>query len=219
MCYDSAMPLDDADRVLLARIRDADPDAWRDFIVRFEGRLIAFVDKGLGDRAAAEDVVQETFTAFLESLPNYDDARSALDTFLYAIASHKLTDARRRAGSRPAIPLFLPDDEGRERELPGPSRKASSLARGRERQTAEAEIIAGCLQELIAGWKRSGEFERLECAELLFVMGWPNRDVAHRLAISEQAVANHKQFVVKKLVDAAKKARLRDFDPADVGAG
>jgi RNA polymerase sigma-70 factor (ECF subfamily) len=41
--------------------------------------------------------------------------------------------------------------------------------------------------------------------------------VAERLGISEQAVANHKHFTVTKLKDAAKKARLRNFDPSNFG--
>ena len=42
------------------------------------------------------------------------------------------------------------------------------------------------------------------------MLGWPNRDVATFLEISEQAVANHKYFVVSKLKAAAKDARLTD---------
>ena len=43
---------------------------------------------------------------------------------------------------------------------------------------------------------------------LIFVLGWANKDVAIRLNTTEQAVANHKFFVVSKLKDAAKSARL-----------
>jgi RNA polymerase sigma-70 factor (ECF subfamily) len=50
------------------------------------------------------------------------------------------------------------------------------------------------------------------CAELLFVRGQSNQDVARSLSISEQAVANHKSFVVQKLKAAATAARLRDVD-------
>ncbi len=73
------------------------------------------------------------------------------------------------------------------------------------------------MRTLIDGWKANGELERLQCIELLFVLGWTNKAVAERLGISEQAVANHKHFVVAKLKEAAKKARLRDFNPADFG--
>ena len=96
-------------------------------------------------------------------------------------------------------------------------RRASSLAQSRERRVAEEGLIAECMRTLIDGWKANGEQERLQCIELLFVLGWTNKAAAERLGISEQAVANHKHFVVAKLKEAAKKARLRDFNPADFG--
>ena len=78
-------------------------------------------------------------------------------------------------------------------------------------------MLRECLQELVRGWQERGEYERLQCMELLFVLGWANKEVARRLGISEQAVANHKHFVVNKLREAGERARLRDFNPADFG--
>ena len=210
------MSSDTTDLLLLERIRAADADAWTEFIARYEGRLIAFARSRLGDAVAAEDVVQDTFTGFLIGLPNYDPA-TPLDAFLYSIAAHKLTDVLRRQGRRPVLPLLVEGEDGREREVEGPSRKASSMARSREQTEAEQRVLGECLRALIAQWKERGEFERLQCVELLFVLGWPNKDAARRLGLSEQAVANHKQFVVSKLKDAARTARLRDFDPATIG--
>src|ERR1700751_1472559 len=90
----------DSDRLLIQQIRAGDPRAWETLISRYEGRLLAFVERRLRDRAASEDVVQETFIGFLNSLPNYDDQRE-LQTYLFTIASHKLTDHLRRSGRHP----------------------------------------------------------------------------------------------------------------------
>ena len=209
------MPADDADRLLIARIRRGEAAAWEECIARFEGRLLAFVEGRLGRRAAAEDVVQETFLGFLVSLPNYDEA-TPLEAWLFTIAAHKLTDALRREGRRPTLPLMSSEGDG-VREPAGPGRAASSLARSRERRVAEEQVVGGCLGELIAQWKSRGEFERLACVELLFVLGLSNKEAAGRLGIGEQAVANHKHFVVTKLKEAATRARLRDFDLGAVG--
>ena len=91
------------------------------------------------------------------------------------------------------------------------------MARSRERKTGEEAVIADCLQELIDQWFAKGDWERLKCMELLFVQGRANKDVAARLGITEQAVANHKHFVVAKLKDAARIARVQDFDLAALG--
>ncbi|MFM8582426.1 MAG: RNA polymerase sigma factor, partial [Planctomycetaceae bacterium] len=97
------MPADEVDRLLVARIRAGDASAWQECIARFEGRLLAFVDSRLRDHAASEDVVQETFLGFLTALPNYHDD-TPLESFLFAIAAHKLTDHLLRQGRRPALP-------------------------------------------------------------------------------------------------------------------
>src|SRR5882762_2860441 len=90
----------DSDRLLIQQIRQGDPGAWDQLIARYEGRLLAFAERRLRDRAASEDVVQEAFIGFLNSLPNFDDKRE-LQTYLFTIASHKLTDHLRRMGRHP----------------------------------------------------------------------------------------------------------------------
>jgi RNA polymerase sigma-70 factor (ECF subfamily) len=90
----------DSDRLLIQQIRQGDSRAWETLISRYEGRLLAFVHRRLRDRDASEDVVQETFVGFLNSLPNFDDRRE-LQTYLFTIASHKLTDHLRRNGRHP----------------------------------------------------------------------------------------------------------------------
>src|SRR5690606_17002875 len=124
------MPADAADRALVSRIRAGDAEAWRECIDRYEGRLLAFVVSRLGNRATAEDVVQETFVGFLTSLPNYDE-NTPLESFLFAIAAHKLTDVLRREGRRPTLPL-LADETQSDPQIPARSRVASSMARSRE---------------------------------------------------------------------------------------
>jgi RNA polymerase sigma-70 factor (ECF subfamily) len=214
----------DDDASLLCDVRRGDAAAWERLIARYEGRLMAFVESRLNDRAAAEDVVQETFLGFLTSLPNYDE-QTPLEAFLFAIAAHKLMDVLRRTGRRPALALVLRDDSSRgndshsghieHREPVGRERKASSMARSAEQHIVEERILGNCLRGLIQAWYSRGEFERLQCIELLFVLGWSNKDVAARLGLSEQAVANHKSFVIGKLKEAAAAARLRDVNWSD----
>ena len=200
------------DQLLVSRVRDGEPEAWEELIGRFEGRLTAFVQSRIGNRTTSEDVVQETFLGFLTGLPNYDSQRTRLESWLFTIASHKLTDVLRRQGRRPALPLQPPGESGTGMEQPGRARAASSLMRSREGRDAEAEMLGDVLGELIKEWLAEGQLERLECIELLLVLGSKNKDVAVRLGISEQAVANHKSFVLRKLKESAERSRLGDID-------
>src|SRR5437764_13549008 len=101
----------EGDRLLIGQIRQGDPRAWQNLIARYEGRLLAFVQRRLHDRAASEDVVQETFIGFLNSLPNFDETRD-LQTYLFTIASHKLTDHLRRTGRHPLRSLPESSSDG-----------------------------------------------------------------------------------------------------------
>ncbi len=181
---------------LLAQIREGDPAAWKSLIDEFEGRLMAFVDSRLRNRATSEELVQETFLGFLVSLPNYD-ARTPLESWLFAIAAHKLTDHLRKSGKRTVVSMA--DGPTGESRFPANARAASGLLRSRERIQSEEASIAETLRLLIEGWKANGEWERLKCLELLFVVGAKNKDTSETLGITEQAVANHKAFVMSKL--------------------
>jgi RNA polymerase sigma-70 factor (ECF subfamily) len=195
------------DRMLIQQIRAGDTRAWEHLIACYEGRLLAFVHRRLHDRAASEDIVQETFIGFLTSLPNFDERR-ALQTYLFTIASHKLTDHLRKSGRHPLSQA--PDDVLQTKLAEGPG--ASSLARGQERRELEAEALARGLESLLGEWQSRGEFVRVKTLELLFVKGWANRDAAAFLKISEQQVANIRFAAVKKISDAVRQAGL----PADV---
>lgn len=209
------MVASEGDRQLVERIRDGEADAWQQCIDQFEGRLLAFARTRLRDQSAAEDIVQETFLGFLKALPNYDD-RTPLESWLFSIAAHKLIDFMRRSGRRPVLPLLTSESkDGTARDLTGPGRAASSMMRSSEKSRAESGVIETCLRELIQDFKAQGAWERLQCVELIFVLGWANKDVAARLSLTEQAVANHKFFVVTKLKDAARAAKVQNRLLAD----
>ena len=201
------MAASDADKLLIAQIRDGDARAWQVLIERYEGRLLAFVDSRLHDRATSEDVVQETFVGFLTSLPNFDDRRD-LEAYLFSIAAHKLTDHLRRQGRRP-IDQFGSDDHGRPlEEVPGDARAASSIARSGERRAAEERLLAESLGQIVRDWIDRGDFDRLRCLELLIVKGWANKDVARYLGLTEQAVASYKFQTISRLKETARRAGM-----------
>jgi RNA polymerase sigma-70 factor, ECF subfamily len=196
----------ETDRLLVQQIRQGNSRAWDDLIARYEGRLLAFVDRRLHDRAASEDVVQETFVGFLNSLPNFDDNRE-LQTYLFTIASYKLTDHLRRQGRHPLHHVSdHPGDLLNQQFDSGAA--ASSLARSHERRALESAAVARHLGQLLRQWQERGDFIRLKVLELLLVKGWANREVAAFLQITEQQVANFRFAAVKKLSELIRDAGL-----------
>ncbi len=202
----------DSDRLLIQQIRGGQTRAWEQLIERYEGRLLAFIERRLHDRSAAEDVVQETFIGFVNSLPNFDETRD-LQTYLFTIAAHKLTDHLRRLGRHPL--QNLPDGQDFFEQQTDSERGVSSMARSKERQTLEGDALARVLRDLVHDWKREADFTRVKVMELLLVKGWANKDVAAFLNIKEQQVANIRFAAVKKISE-----RLRELGlPPEVFPG
>jgi RNA polymerase sigma-70 factor (ECF subfamily) len=202
----------DSDRVLIAQIRQGDSSAWQQLIDRYEGRLLAFAERRLRDRATSEDVVQDTFVGFLNSLPNFDDRRE-LQTYLFTIAAHKVTDQLRRMGRRPWHATG--GDDGEEvlhNQFDSDQKAASSQARSGERKELETEAIARCLKQMLHSWVQKGDYQRIQVLELLFVKGLPNREVALQLGVTEQQVANFRFAALRKLSEMIRNAGL----PTDV---
>jgi RNA polymerase sigma-70 factor (ECF subfamily) len=203
----------DVDLMVIQRIRSGEDDAWDELIARYEGRLLAFVESRIGRRSAAEDIVQETFVGFLNSLPNFDGKRP-LESYLFSICSYKLTDHLRREGRRPSVSLAVVDESsggsGASWNLESSDRGASSIARSGERKGLEEKALIESLRDLIERWQVKGEWIKLMCAELLFVRGWGNKEVAEELDISEQHVANYKFEFINKMKNAMRKQSLPD---------
>jgi len=196
------------DRTLIRRIRSGDTEAWNDLIARYEGRLLAFVDSRLSNRSASEDIVQEAFIGFLNSLPNYDGGRP-LESYLFSICAYKLTDHLRREGRRPAIPLSTgADSSSGQWQLKGNARPASSIARSVERKRLEEDALAEAIGDMMAKWQKNGDWLKLKCMELLIVRGTPNKTAAATLSITEQQVANYKFDFLSRLRTLIKRKGL-----------
>ena len=206
--------VENPDAELVQRIRDGDTDAWGDLIGRYQGRLLAFAESRLRRRQISEDVVQETFIGFLNSLPNYDGNRP-LESYLFTICHHKLTDQLRRSGRRPTLPLSsAASGSSGTWEIPGYISGASSIVRGGERRKMEETALIEALQDQIDHWRKRKDWAKIKCMELLFVRGKANKEVAEALDITEQQVANYKFDFLARLKTSVKKHGLdRDIFP------
>ena len=198
------------EQLLIEEVRQGKPAAWERLIAEYEGRLLAFVDSRLRNRAAAEDVVQEALVGFLTSLPNYD-ARRPLESWLFSIAAHKLTDHLRREGRRPAVPLSsTADSDGATMDLAGKARGASSIARSGERRGLESQSLADALSDQFDHWREKGDYQKIKVMELLYTRGLGNKQVAEKLDLTEQRVANFKFDFLARLKTQVRKQGLSE---------
>ena len=82
-------------RLIRAIVRHGSQTAADQLVRMYFDDVFAFVWRVTGDREHALDLTQETMIAALRSLSGYDADKASLRTWLYAIASHKVIDARR----------------------------------------------------------------------------------------------------------------------------
>ena len=155
---------------------------------------MAFAESRLRNRSTSEDIVQDTFVGFLNSLPNYDRKRP-LESYLFSICAYKLTDYLRREGRRPAISLTQSSTDNSSSPwqiVSAHVRGASSIARSGERKKLEEDAIVDAIKNQIQKWQERGDWLKLKYIELLFVLGVGNKVAAEQLGITEQQVANFK---------------------------
>jgi RNA polymerase sigma-70 factor (ECF subfamily) len=92
------------DEQLLAEYRQGDRNSFAQLMSRYQRELYHFLVRFLGDRAAAEDVFQETFLQVHQSAEQFDLSRR-FRPWLFTIAANKARDLIRSQARRPTNPL------------------------------------------------------------------------------------------------------------------
>lgn len=103
-----------SDEQLLADYRAGDKLSFPKLVERYQRELFHFLVRFLGDRAAAEDVFQETFLQIHQSADQFDPERR-FRPWMFTIAANKARDLIRSQARRPTSPLqatISPSDEG-----------------------------------------------------------------------------------------------------------
>lgn len=206
------MPGADADAHLIEGVQRGDADAWREVIGRYQGRLLTFARRMLAQPAEAEDIVQETFLGLLRSVGSYDQTRS-LETYLFSILRHKLSDHFRRAPRGQRQSLDQLDIEGGTIDS---EESPSQYMAGQEAIAAQRGVLVDCLRQWVEQCQEQGRFQELMVIEMLVVLGLRNKEVASDLSMSETAVAGVKFRVLERwraLTQAASPGR--EWNEAD----
>jgi RNA polymerase sigma-70 factor (ECF subfamily) len=106
------LPTDESDEKLMLRYQEGDAGAFEMLLRRHRAPLFGFLARHTGDRARAEDLLQESWMRVVGAAPSWEP-RARFRTFLYTVARNLAADEARRAVWRRAEPLD-----------PGPSDRA-----------------------------------------------------------------------------------------------
>jgi RNA polymerase sigma-70 factor (ECF subfamily) len=81
---------------------DGDARAFTEIVLRYQGRLLNFVYRTIGDRERAEDLVQEAFVRVHRHLHRFDPSRK-FSTWIYTIASNLAKNELRNRSRNPLV--------------------------------------------------------------------------------------------------------------------
>jgi RNA polymerase sigma-70 factor (ECF subfamily) len=97
---DPLKELDDSQ--VVAAFLDGEKRAFNELVERYQTRLLNFVYRTTGDRARAEDLVQETFIRIYRHLHRFDQSKK-FSTWAYTIASNLAKNELRNRSRNPLV--------------------------------------------------------------------------------------------------------------------
>ena len=163
---------------LIQRVRaDESGEAMRALYRAYSGELYGFALNALGERGAAEEVVQEVFTRAWRHADRYDPNRASVRTWLYQIARHAIIDSRRRASVRPGL---APAD------------------------TAEEAAAGPSIEQAMLGWQVAAALERLspehrQVIRLAHFQGMTVREIADACNLPVGTVKSRTWYALRSL--------------------
>jgi RNA polymerase sigma-70 factor (ECF subfamily) len=183
---------DESDESLMGRYQRGEVRAFEVLLTRHRGPIYTFVYRFVGDKAQAEDVLQEVFLRVIKGAAAYQ--RSAkFTTWLYTIARNLCVDAARRAKHRRMPSLDQPVDRS---ESDGASLGDFVPDKGPavDRQAIGTEL-RGRIERAVA---RLGDEQR-EVFVMREVLNLPFKEIADITGVPENTVKSRMRYALEKL--------------------
>ena len=177
---------------LIQRAASGDHEAFRDLVLTYEAKLLAYLTQMLGDPECARDVAQETFIAVFHALPRWrplashetTDIARPLAPWLYRIATNRALSLVRKQNVRRRVHSSKVNEDA----VPGEERLETeryALAASAYQASFEESYIA---RELLRQALSSLSEDDAACLVLHYVSGERYGEIAERLGLSSEAV-------------------------------
>jgi RNA polymerase sigma-70 factor (ECF subfamily) len=190
----------DSDESLMARYQRGDLRAFEVLLARHRKPIYNFIYRYVGDRAQAEDLLQETFLRVIKGVDSYQ-REAKFTTWLYTIARNQCVDLSRRMKLRRAASLDAPTQAGDESSgtlldvLPDTNGIATDRA-------AES----GALQRRLRVAIDSLSDEQREVFLMREMLDMQFKEIAEVTGVSENTVKSRMRYALEKL-----RAQLEDY--------
>src|ERR1700737_4488981 len=135
--------MDDAE--IVTSFLEGEERAFEELVERYQGRLLNFVYRTIGDREKGEDLVQEVFIRVYRHLHRFDRSKK-FSTWVYTIASNLAKNELRNRSRNPLV-LFQTvqknfQDEDRPLQFEDPNSRPDDMYRKRHLREIVEESVA-----------------------------------------------------------------------------
>jgi len=156
-----------SDEILAARVVQGDSAALEALYDRHASIVLGVLLKVIGDRALAEDALQETFWRVWKSASSYEPQRGSFTGWLFRIARNLAIDAHRRVNVRPQVLGNADDMDSLADRTPDPDKDVPEQAQAdlRNRQVRSALAALPRVQRLVIEMAYFYGMTRQEIAE------------------------------------------------------
>src|SRR5215218_7035986 len=173
-----------ADEELMPLVGGKDPEAFEVLFDRHGGAAFSLAYRIVGNRGAAEEVVQEAFISVWRSGARFDAARGSVRSWLLSVVRNRAIDfLRSRAGKAPELTF---DDDATLEQRPAEERTEDEALR--HETTAE---LRGALGELPG--------EQSKVIELAYFGGFSQSEISRMLGVPLGTVKGRMRLGLEKI--------------------
>ncbi len=172
------------DEELTALVDEKHPGAFERFYDRHSAAAFSLAHRIVGERGAAEDVIQEAFLSIWRSKARYDPARGSVRSWTLGIVRNRAIDALRR-GSSPTRHLDMDDDavlEGRPAE-----------------ELTDVEALRRDVSQKVRGAIEMLPREQLQVIALAYFGGFSQSEIAEMLSAPLGTIKGRMRLGLEKL--------------------
>lgn len=152
---------------LISQILARDRKALYLFYQRYTPKLSRLIAHKISNSNDAEEVLQDTLMAFLEAIRDFH-GKAKIETFLYAIANHKIIDYYRRKKIKHLVFSQMPQLESIVSTLMAPEEQLDA--------TMLREKIGSALTRILPHYRK--------ILTMKYIEGFSVGEIAHKLALS-----------------------------------
>jgi RNA polymerase sigma-70 factor (ECF subfamily) len=185
-----------SDEVLVSQVARGTSAALEALYDRHSATVLGLTLKILGDRATAEDVLQETFWRVWKSANTFQPQRGSFSSWLFRIARNLAIDAYRRRNVRPQVILEGDDDDSVLDRTPDPDLDVAAQAQS----ALENKQVRSALSSL-SGVQR-------QVIELAYFYGMTRQEIAETTGEALGTIHTRARLALQKLREELEKQKF-----------